>query len=175
MKKLKSIKIFLPITAIFIASLACGAASPELKEPTLPVAPITIGSDLSQINLCQAIPQEDIEAVMGLKLAKTPERFEYFEGAGTSGCSYEARKDADGEAHFGYVVLTPIDVYNNQPLYLDQDVFDIGSEAYFNNGAAARELWVNVNDKVAFVVAFGDIAKEEGCKSIARLLVAAIR
>ncbi len=168
-------RISLPVMMLITASLACGSANPEPRDPTVPIAPISIGSDLSQIDLCQAIPTEDIEAVMGRKLIKAPERFEYFEGSGTSGCTYEAQKDSDGEAHFAYIALTPIEIYNSQPLYLDEDVFDIGREAYFNNGAAASELWVMVDERVAFVVAFGDVPNEEGCKAIARLLVEAIR
>ena len=171
----KRYRFWLPVMILIIATLACGTASPEPKEPTVPIAPITIAGDLSAIDVCGAIPQEDIEAVMGLNLVKAPDRFEYFEASGTSGCTYEAQKSSDGEAHFAYIALTPVDIYNNQPFYLDEDVFDIGTEAYFNNGAAARELWVMVDERVAFVVAFGDVPNEEGCKAIARLLVEAIR
>ena len=169
---------FLSVTLLFIvSSLACGlsGSSSSYSEPTAPIAAITIGSDLTAIDLCQAIPQEDIEAVMGRKLAKAPERFEYYDTGGSSGCLYEANKDPDGEAHFGYVVLTPLAEYDNQPLYLDEGVSGIGDEAYFNNGADARQLWVKINDKVAFVVAFGDVPNEEGAKAIAALMVAAIK
>jgi len=51
----------------------------------------------------------------------------------------------------------------------------MGVSAYLNNGADARQLWVRVDDKVAFVVAFGDVPNEEGAKAIARLVLAAIR
>jgi hypothetical protein len=73
------------------------------------------------------------------------------------------------------VVLTPVEVYENQPLYLDTDVSGLGQEAYFNNGAAARELWVKLNEQVAFVVAFGDVPSEAGAKAIAQLLVSAMK
>src|SRR3970040_568605 len=160
---------FLAASFLFVFSiLACGSfgtTSSAYSEPKVPIAPITIGSDLASIDLCQAIPQEDIEAVMGRKLAKAPHRFDYYETGSTSGCWYEAKKDSDGEAHFGYVVLTPIDVYNNQPLYLNVGVSGIGDEGYFNNGADARQLWIRIDDKVAFVVAFGDIENEEGARA----------
>jgi hypothetical protein len=71
--------------------------------------------------------------------------------------------------------LTPIEVYNTQPLVQKVAVAGIGERAYLNNGADARQLWVKVNDKVAFVVAFGDRPNEEGAKAIARLVVAAIK
>jgi len=160
-----------------LSSLACGllSSSPSYSEPTIPIAPITIGSDLTAIDLCQSIPQEDIEAVMGRKLAEVPTQFDYYDNGDTSGCFYEAEKDSDGEAHFGYVVLTPLHVYDNQPLYLNEDVSGIGDEAYFNNGADARQLWVKINNKVAFVVAFGDVENEEGAKAIAKLMAEAIK
>jgi hypothetical protein len=160
-----------------IVSLACGMLNTVStpKQPTVSVAPITLGSDLTQIDICKAIPQEDIEAVMGRKLAKAPEYFEYYDAPGSSGCWYEAAKDADGEAHFGYVVFTHMEAYNNQPLYNNTDVSGLGQEAYFNNGADARQLWVKVNDNTAFVVAFGDVPREGGCKALAQLILNAIR
>jgi hypothetical protein len=160
-----------------LSVLACGlfGSSTIYSEPTKPIEPITIGSDLTSINLCAAIPQEDIEAVMGRRLVRAPERFDYYETGGSSGCMYDAGKDANGEAHFGYVVLTPLSEYENQPLYEEVDVSGIGDEAYFNNGADARQLWVRLKDKVAFVVAFGDLPNEEGTKAIAELLVDAIQ
>jgi hypothetical protein len=145
-----------------------------VSEPKGPVAPIEIGSNLSAVDLCKAIPQEDIEAVMGRKLVGEPERFEFYDTSGTSGCAYDAGKDGSGNAHFGYVVLTPVSVYGSQPLYNDADVSGIGESAYFNNGADARQLWVKVDDRVAFVVAFGDEPREEGSRALARLVIAAI-
>jgi len=166
--------LIVPAIALSIAALACGPLS-SASEPKAAVSPITVGDDLTQIDLCQAIPQEDIEAVMGRKLVSAPEHFEYYDTAGTSGCSYDAGKDASGEAHFGYVVLTPVEVYNDQPLYQNVDVSGIGVEAYFNNGADARQLWVKVTDSVAFVVAFGDKPDEDGAKAIAKLVADAIK
>lgn len=170
---LKSLFLFIAL----IAPLACGISNTVSapKQPTIPIAPITLGSDLTQMDVCKAIPQEDIEAVMGRKLAKAPEPFDYYDAAGSSGCWYEAAKDADGEAHFGYVVFMHIDAYNTQPLYNNTDVGGLGQEAYFNNGADARQLWVKVNEDTAFVVAFGDVPKEDGCRAIAQLLLNAIR
>jgi len=171
----KTLPLF--VLTLALPLLACGlfASSPTYSEPKTPISPITIGSDLSSIDVCKAIPQEDIEAVMGRKLDKAPSNFDYYGTGNTSGCFYEAKKGSDGEAHFGYVVLTPLSEYDNQPLYQNQDVSGIGDEAYFNNGADARQLWVKIKDKVALVVAFGDVPLEEGAKAIARLLVEAIQ
>jgi hypothetical protein len=158
---------------ISIGLLSCGETSSP-SDPKAPVAPIAIGGDLSKIDVCGAIPKEDIEAVMGRKLAKAPARFEYYDSGGTCGCWYEAAKDKDGEAHFGYVVLTPVSAYNEQPLYKKTDVTGLGAAAYFNNGADARQLWVKINDKVAMVVAFGDVPKEAGARAIAELVLPAL-
>jgi hypothetical protein len=169
-------------TSVFFLRAEGIGGGPAAGEPTAtsgplslsPIAPITIGQDLTAIDLCVAIPQEDMEAVLGRDLVKAPERFDYYETPGASGCSYDAGKDSSGEAHYGYVVLTPVDVYANQPLYQNIEVTGIGDEAYFNNGADTRQLWVRVDDAVAFVVAFGDIANEDYERAVAELLVAAI-
>jgi hypothetical protein len=160
-----------------VTTLACGlsGSGSSYSEPKAPIAPISVGSDLSAVDLCQAIPQEDIEAVMGRKLTSAPAKFEYYDTPATNGCSYDAGKDSSGAAHFGYVILTPLDVYGNQPLSKDQNVSGLGQEAYFNNGADARQLWVKVNDKLAFVVAFGDEPNEQGALAIAKLMMAAIQ
>ena len=134
-----------------------------------------IGDDLTQVNVCQAVPREDMEAVLGRKLAKSPESFDYYGTGDTAGCSYDAGKDSDGAAYFAYVVLTPVPVYNEQPLYLNKDVSGFGQSAYFNNGADARQLWVKVSDKVAFVVGIGDQPNEAGALALARLVLAAIQ
>jgi hypothetical protein len=70
---------------------------------------------------------------------------------------------------------TPLEVYENQPLNQKEDVAGIGDGAYFNKGGDARQLWVKLNNKVAFVIGFGDVAKDEGAQSLARLLAAAIK
>jgi len=163
------------LATILFVTLACGgsgAASPS--EPNVPVAPMAIGSDLTAIDVCQAIPREDMEALMGKQLAQAPEGFDYSETGDTSGCWYQAKPASDGEAFFSYVVLTPLHYYDEQPLYLNEDVSGIGDEAYFNNGADARQLWVKIDDKVAFVVANGDVENEAGLLALAKLVAAAI-
>ncbi|MCC6188186.1 MAG: hypothetical protein IT318_04100 [Anaerolineales bacterium] len=170
-------------TSVFFLRAEGVDGTPAPGQPTAapaplalaPIAPITLGPDLTGIDLCRAIPQENIEAIMGRKLAKAPERFVYDDTPGQSGCAYLAAQDPDGEAHYGYVVLTPVAVYASQPLYLDVAVSGLAAEAYFNNGADTRQLWVKIDDRAAFVVAFGDVANEDYELALARLLVAAIK
>lgn len=160
-----------------LAALACLCSTSPAKPqtPQATVAPLVVGDDLTQVDVCQAIPREDIEAVMGRKLVSAPEAFDYYGTGDTAGCSYDGGKDSDNTAYFGYVVLTPVSVYGEQPLYQDKDVTGLGQEAYFNNGADARQLWVKVNDNLAFVVAFGDQPNEEGALALARLVLAALQ
>jgi hypothetical protein len=164
------------LLALGFAALGCGLGSSPPPAFTGSFNTITVTDDLTQIDVCAAIPKEAIEEAMGRTLSATPSKFEYYDTGGSSGCWYEAARDSDGEAHFGYVALTPPAEYDNQPLYLDEAVSGIGDEAYFNNGADARQLWVRaLGGRVAFVVAFGDIEREEACKKIATLLVAALQ
>ncbi len=172
----KQMRLALFLSGLLLTGLACGfSGSAKTSEPGEPIPPITVGSDLTKINVCQAIPQADIEAVLGRNLVSEPQRFDYYDTQGASGCTYDGGKDSGGTAYFGYVVLMPIGVYNDQPLYQNEAVSGIGDDAYLNNGADARQLWVRIDDKLAFVVAFGDQPNETGAEAIARLLVAAIK
>jgi hypothetical protein len=117
-----------------------------------------------------------METVMIVKLVGPPTHYSYRNTEGTSGCYYEGPTDnINKEKVFGYVILTPLDVYDNQLLFQNADVSGIGDQAYFNRASDARQLWVKIDNKVAFVVAFGDTANEEGAKAIAKLMVEAIQ
>jgi hypothetical protein len=177
MKGIRFLALLAGLAALGLASLACGlpGAATSVKQPTLPVAPLTIGTDLSQVDVCAAIPAADMEAVMGRKLASAPQAFNFYDTPGVGGCTFDGGKDASGAAYFSYVALTPIDVYNSQPLYKNVDVSGLGAEAYFNNGADARQLWVKVDDRVAFVVGIGDQPNEAGARAIAQLVLAALK
>lgn len=167
--------LWLGILLIAIAALAC-AAPDASSEPTQPISPITIGDDLTVIDVCAAIPVENIETVMLVKLAQQPKHFSYPYTEGTSGCYYEGSVDnTTPDVQFAYVVLTPLEVYDNQTLYQQEMVSDVGDEAYFNGTSDKRELWVRLENKVAFVVCFGDLPKEAGAKAIAKLMVEAIQ
>ena len=174
MKRCKDFYSVLAGAFLILAVLAC-ARSKSKSEPKAAVAPITVAGDLTKIDLCQAVPAEDFEAALGRKLVSKPKRFEYYETTGTAGCWFDGGKDSSGEAYYGYVVLTPVSVYNQQPRHKDVAVSGIGDEAYFNNGADTRQLWVRIDNKVAFVVALGDREDEAAMRAIARLLAAAVK
>src|SRR4051794_7589231 len=85
MKTFHSVRLALAGTLLVLGSLGCGPSS-SASTPMVPVAPITTGNGLSQIDVCQAIPREDMETAMGRKLNTNPEHFEYSETPGeTSG------------------------------------------------------------------------------------------
>lgn len=164
------------LLALGMGALACGQAPKGPPAFTGSFNPIPLTDDLSQIDLCTAIPQEAMEEALGRSLSESPARFAYYDDVRTSGCIYVAESDPDGEAHFGYVALTPASLYDEQPLYLDEPVSGIGDSAYLNNGADARQLWVKVGGgRAAFVVAVGDVPREEQIKKIGMLLAAALQ
>jgi hypothetical protein len=168
-------KLRLVVALLAAAALACGgSAALTPSAPVAPVGPLRLTDDLTQLDVCGAIPREDIEAVMGRRLSGAPTSTTLGDNPNEAGCWYEAAKDSDGEAHFAYVIFTPVEVYDSQPLYLDEAVSGLGEAAYFNNGADARQLWVKVNESAAFVVAFGDLPREDGAVALARLILDAI-
>lgn len=161
--------------ALALTTLACGfGGNNQTQQPDQAVAPITIGDDLTAIDLCQAIPRANIEAVLGRELSSNPQPFSDFAGQPAAGCSYDGGSDSQ-QAYFGYVVLLPLEAFENQPRNQETQVSGIGDAAYLTNGADARQLWVKIEGKAAFVVAFGDAPNETGAQAIARLLAAAIR
>jgi hypothetical protein len=163
------------VSFVFMLSLSACAGAGVSAEPQGPIDPITVSEDLSSIDLCQAIPQADIETVMRVKLVETPTRYTLRNADGTSGCYYEGPTDSDRERHFGYIILTPLEVYENQQLNQKEAVGGLGDGAYFNKDGDSRQLWVKLDNKVAFVIGFGDVAKDEGAQSLAKLLVAALK
>lgn len=160
---------------IVLVLAACGAAAQPTPQSSASVAPIALNSDLKNVDVCKAIPRQIMEAALGSNLVSAPEPFAYYDAPGSSGCTYDAGKNKSGDARFAYVVLTPPEIYNQQPLYKNQAVSGIGDAAYFNNGADARQLWVKVGPKAALVVAIGDVPNEPALKSIAQQVVAAIQ
>ena len=167
--------LFLIVSIVFILSLSACAGAGAPAEPQGPIDSITITDDLTAIDVCKVIPQTDIETVMRVKLVELPTRYTLRNADGTSGCYYEGPTDSDRERHFGYVILAPLEVYENQPPNQKEDVAGIGDEAYFNKDGDTRQLWVKLNDKAALVIGFGDVAKDEGAQALAKLIVAALK
>ena len=165
------------VVALAAAALACGPLGDGGAAPAISgtVAPMTISSDLTQIDVCAAVPASIMEGAIGRKLAGQPTKFDFYGAAGASGCMFDGGKDANQQAYYGYVVLTPVGAYDDQPLYQNKDVSGIGDEAYLNNGADTRQLWVRFKNKVAFVVGIGDVGPDETLITVGKLVAAAIK
>lgn len=136
--------------------------------------PLTVGDDLSATDVCAAVPVAAVEDAMGRKTVTGPTRTQWASSAATSGCAYDAGKDG-AEARFGYLILVPATVVDEQPLVMKTDVAGLGKKAFFTNGADARQLWVKATDKTGFVVALGDVPREEGCKKLAQMFAGALK
>ena len=178
----------LAVAAVAVLALAAAVAfrfviQPALAPkaaPTLPspptLEPISLSQGAVRVDLCQLVPAETMEAVMGRKLVASPAHFDYYNTPGASGCWYDVGADALQTAHFGYVVLTPLAAYTGQPLKNEAPVTGLGKSAYFNDGAQnARQLWVKIDENNALVVAFGDQPNEAGAQLIAQMVLDAIR
>ncbi len=164
---------FVCIVLLGLLALACG--SPNTQSKSSPVAPIKIDANLGTVDVCGAIPKENIESAIGRKLVAAPQKTDLPDVSGSNGCSYDAGKDSKGNAYFGYAVLTPANAFDNAPGNGRTSVSGIGREAYFTNAADARQLWVKVNDSAAVVVAFGDAPNEDAAKSVAKQIADAIK
>ncbi len=137
------------------------------------ISTIDVSGGLQGVDVCGAIPAQVIESVRGMSI-KTAQPFTYYDTPDSIGCTYDFGKGSDGEAFFGYVGLMPAHYFDEQPMYLDEAVSGLGDEAFFNNGADARQLWVKTGD-IAMVVAFGDVPQEEACRNLAEAVLAAIQ
>jgi hypothetical protein len=136
--------------------------------------PLTVGDDLSATDLCAAVPTAAVEDAMGKKAVAAPTRTRWANSAATSGCAWDAGKSG-AEARFAYLILVPASEVDAQPKVMPADVAGLGKAAFFTNGADARQLWVKATDKTGFVVALGDVPREDGCKKLAQMFVSALK
>lgn len=172
---MKIVRLWMVASVLCGVAVACGSTSGGISEPQTAVGEIRLAGGLATLDVCRAIPLENLEAVLGGKVSGVPERIESWEGQEASGCAYEAGKDSGGNALFGYVVFVPRSVYDSQPQVDFAAVDGLGQAAYFTNGADARQLWVQVNAEVAFVVGLGDRPNEAGAQALARLVLEGVR
>ncbi len=74
MTKKLTLKSIFPIILLVVLISSCAPTSEPVELPAT-LSPLTITNNLSLVDLCSAIPIEDIEAIMGRKLANPPEFF----------------------------------------------------------------------------------------------------
>lgn len=168
---------FCLLSLLLVLVMGACASSPNLdRSPAVAtLAPVALAANVPDTDLCAAIPQQAVESALGRKLVAAPARFEYGEVAGSSGCSYDAGSDSQGNAIYAYVAVMPAAAYDQQPRSQDRAIAGIGDAAYFNNGPDARQLWVKISDQAAFVFAIGDTPDEAGLEALARAVVGAVQ
>lgn len=168
---LKRHLVFSSSAAVFLFALGCGRGP---AGGDAQVSPIDTRAGIDKIDLCAAIPSSLVESVIGSKLGSKPERFSFGDAPGSSGCAYDAGKDGGGGALFGYAVIAPAAAFDGAKG--DRTAVNgVGKSAFFVNGADARQLWVNTDDRATVIVAFGDRPNEKGAIELARRIVAAIK
>jgi hypothetical protein len=131
--------------------------------------------DLRSFDACAAVPTSVVEQVLGRQLSGKPEKFSFNNKNTDAGCTLDAGKDADKNAYFAYVVAAPVDEYVVNRTPKAEFVKGIVDEAYFVNGADARQLWVLVDGKAAVMVAIGDRPNDTGARNIATEIIKAIK
>lgn len=159
------------LAILVVTVLSCGGTPAYGDEK---VAPIDTRAGIDKADVCAAIPVSLIESVIGAKLKSKPERFSFGDAPGSSGCAYDAGKDAGGAALFGYAVVAPAAAFDAVKGEKTA-VSGVGKSAFFVNRADARQLWAKVDDRATVVVAFGDRPNEKGAIELARRIVAAIK
>jgi hypothetical protein len=126
---------------------------------------------VTKIDVCKAIPQEEIVKVLGRKLEGHPKPFHFNEARTYSGCEWSAGKDSSKNAYFAYAVIAPVKDYVTNKASATP-VAGLGDEAYTTNGADAQQLWVLINGKAAVMVAIGDRPNPDGAKKLVSYLIA---
>jgi hypothetical protein len=65
----RNLPVVIPAALLTPATLACLCSSQaKPTQPTAAMAPLVLRDDLTLLDVCRAIPQEDVEAVPGVKV-----------------------------------------------------------------------------------------------------------
>ena len=131
--------------------------------------------DLKSFDACGAVAIPVVERILGRSLAGKPERFSFNNKNTDAGCTFEAGKDGEKNAYFAYVVAAPVEDYAANRSSKAEFIQGLGDEAFFVNGADARQLWVLIDRKAAVMAAVGDRPNENGARELAAELIKAIK
>lgn len=122
-------------------------------------------------NMCDVLPARIIEAALKVKLVSAPERYSFANDGKNSGCTYDGGKNASGDAVFAYAAIVSTQEFSSNRKGKTDAVPGLGEDAYFVNGADARQLWVLVGNGRAAVIAIGDRPNETAARAIAAELL----
>lgn len=125
---------------------------------------------LPGIDLCQAMSAAMIEKLLLSKPLKPGQTFNFDGTENSPGCQWDGGK-LRGETAFAYVAVVPIALMRKEPAVARKAVTALGKAAFFNNGADARALWVQIDDRYALLLARGDRPNESGLLEVARAML----
>ncbi len=148
---------------------------PAAGTPGKMITPKPGTFDLKSFDACGAVSISSVERVVGRSLSGKPEKFSFNNKSTDAGCTFDAGKDGDKNAYFAYVVAAPVDDYVANRSSKAEYIQGLGDEAYFVNGADARQLWVLIDGKAAVMVAIGDRPNDTGARELATELIKAIK
>ncbi len=124
------------------------------------------------IDICEAVPVEIWETVMGHSLVGEPAPFQ--DDQLGNGCAFDFGSDGN-TAFFAYASFASEGQFEAalasavQP----EPVTTLGDSAFLHNGPDARQLWVRSGDQ-AVMVAIGDAENDPGMLSVAPYLLQAL-
>ncbi len=152
-----------------MALLALAVASPAISAQGV----VNLG-DLGAADLCRAVTAGEVEALLSKPAVAEGKRFSYDGTAASSGCQWDGGKSGR-EAVFAYAALVPAATMRREPAVSRRPVSGLGREAFLNNGADARQLWVLINDQQALLVARGDRPDDGRLEAFGRALLPRLR
>jgi len=151
------------------------STTPAAGSPAKLITPKPGTFDLKAFDACKAVPASVAERILGRPLSGQPEKFSFNNKGTDAGCTFDAGKDAEKNAYFAYVVAAPVEDYVANRSPKAEFVQGLGDEAYFVNGADARQLWVLIDGKAAVMAAIGDRPNESGARELAAELIRSIK
>jgi hypothetical protein len=145
-----------------------------LASPLVAAQGVVNLGDLRTADLCRAVTSAEVEALLAKSAVTEGKRFSYDGTAASSGCQWDGGKSGR-EAVFAYAAIVPAASMRREPAVSRRPVSGLGREAFLNNGADARQLWVLINDQQALLVARGDRPDDARLEAFARALLPRLR
>ena len=152
------------------------ASQPEQPSSLLPdltgMIPANDTNGDGVIEICEAVPTEVWEMIMGRPQVGEPTPFQ--DPSLGDGCAFDFGSDSSA-AYFSYVTFASEDQFNDAlaSAVNAEPVTTVGDSAFLNYGPDARQLWVRAGDK-AVMVAIGDQENVEGMMVVAPFLLLAL-
>lgn len=161
--------IYLMMFGCLISGCLYGSTTTPNRTKDINAAGTALG--FGAFNMCETLPGSVIESSLKVKLVSAPERFSYSNDGKNSGCTYDGGKDSHGDAVFAWAALVSAKEFTENKKVGADTVKGLGEDAYFVNGADARQLWILLGGGKGAVIAIGDRPNEAAAKEIAAELI----